>query len=1058
MNIQTGSSMNEDAYGPNSYIQMGSSVYFGLYQGGKGNNLWKSDGTVVGTRMVKEFPPRQSDNNAPGPFAVAGSTLFFWGDAPGTGMEMWKTDGTPEGTMLLKDINPGIYGSFGNANISKFIGAGSYVYFGAYSPDAGRELWRSDGTTAGTVRVKDLNPGSGCGSCSPYDSNPQNFINANGKVFFTARTQEQGEELWTTDGTSVGTILLRDITSGSIGANISGLTAVGSSVYFSASDNAGGYELWKSDGTEVGTVMVANLVTAPFQGANPQYLTELNGELLFWANDAAYHVALYKTDGTTTALLVDLNPNYSPLYNVNQNTMTKVGNVVYFTAWEGDSSWPGDLELYKTDGTAVGTVKVGGSPTLGEGTSAYGLTAGPGGNLFFLSYDLASGGELWTSDGTTNSMVKDIYPGTESGMYGVPFNVGSYLIFFGQDGVHGVEPWASNGTSVGTTMLRDITVETGSDPRHLTELDGKVYFAATSDAGRGLWVADSTDGGVQQLLDVNPGTGDGRAQSVTRSGSNIFFVANDGTTGNELYVTDGGIPTMVKNIGAGAASAFADPQFPSSMNYFQYYYATLFPMADKVYFTVQSNSSRLWRSDGLTANTLVVPSTPTSVYLISGTGDNVIFNSSGNQRLYRAPADGGTASLAPGGSNPSSASGFTRMGDKVYFSDAPSSDNYDTELWVADVDGNISQVANINGGSAMYSNGSYPSNLADIDGTLYFSANDGVVGSELWKSDGTDAGTVMVKDIDSTVGVNYPNSSNPSGFTLANGEVFFRAEDSVHGRELWKTDGTTAGTVLVKDIQPGRADGVAEQTMFTIPGGPLLFVADNGQHGKELWVTYGTEATTVMVQDIGTGGISGRPTEFTLAGTTLYFAATDGEGDRELWSIPLAALDVVPPVIACPANVSIDATSGAGALVTYPAAIASDNSGTVLVTYTQDSGTAFPIATTQVTATATDAIGNEAVCSFDVTVVDPTIVVVTPDAGGGSVADSGVPPEVDAGTTEEEDAGTSDAGTSDAGTPDETEDVGCAGCSGGAGATAAMWLGLLALPALRRRSRRGPAQ
>src|SRR5205085_187558 len=92
--------------------------------------------------------------------------------------------------------------------------------------------------------------------------------------------------------------------------------------------------------------------------------------------------------------------------------------------------------------------------------------------------------------------------------------------------------------------------------------------------------------------------------------------------------------------------------------------------------------------------------------------------------------------------------------------------------------------------------GSNPSNLTNVNGTLYFTANDGPHGYELWKSDGTTAGTVLVKDI--YLGLYY--SSNPTNLANVNGTLYFQATDRTHGAELWKSDGTAAGTVLVADI------------------------------------------------------------------------------------------------------------------------------------------------------------------------------------------------------------------------------------------------------------------
>jgi ELWxxDGT repeat protein len=178
-------------------------------------------------------------------------------------------------------------------------------------------------------------------------------------------------------------------------------------------------------------------------------------------------------------------------------------------------------------------------------------------------------------------------------------------------------------------------------------------------------------------------------------------------------------------------------------------------------------------------------------------------------------------------------------------------------------------------------NSSNPNQLVNVNGVLYFVANDGTHGRELWKSNGTSTGTVLVKDID-------PGSASSNCYDLANvnGVLCFSANDGTHGSELWKSNGTAAGTVLVKDINPGTTG--SDPAYLTNVGGTLYFAANDGTHGRELWQSDGTAAGTVMVMDIYPGSLGSYPQSLAVSGGHLFFSADDGVHGYELWDPPIS--------------------------------------------------------------------------------------------------------------------------------------------------------------------------
>jgi ELWxxDGT repeat protein len=176
-----------------------------------------------------------------------------------------------------------------------------------------------------------------------------------------------------------------------------------------------------------------------------------------------------------------------------------------------------------------------------------------------------------------------------------------------------------------------------------------------------------------------------------------------------------------------------------------------------------------------------------------------------------------------------------------------------------------------------------PYNFTAFDGYIYFSADDGTSGRELWRSNGTTLGTTRVADINSG-----PDSSDPSEFTVFDGHLYFSAAGSCDegcDTELWRTDGTELGTTRVANIGIGTNSSYPSE--FTVFNGYLYFQANdgtNGTNGNELWRTDGTEAGTTMVDEINGEDDSGSdPSDFTAFDGYLYFSADDGINGTELW-------------------------------------------------------------------------------------------------------------------------------------------------------------------------------
>ena len=392
------------------------------------------------------------------------------------------------------------------------------------------------------------------------------------KLFFVADDGVKGNELWMSDGTSAGTTLVKDIVPGASSSSPSDLVAVGSTLFFATSSQATGRELWKSNGTAASTVLVKDIAPGSYEGygndSSPRGLTAVGSTLFFTANDGSTGRELWKSTGTaaSTVLVKDIHPGNDYSYSY-ADSLTAVGSTLFFTADDGING----RELWKSTGTAASTVLVKDIAPANSYEYPQELTA-IGNKLFFTAQDNTAGRELWKSTGTSAGtvMVKDIDPGSYEG-YGSsshPYQLttlGTTLFFTADDSVNGRELWKSSGTAASTTLVKDIYAGDNqySDraPGSLTAVGNTLFFSADDGTtGYELWKSTGTAATTELVKDIKLDTYDSIPRELTAVGNRLFFTARDGVHGNELWTSDGTAAntTLVSDIIAGTRDSNPD--------------------------------------------------------------------------------------------------------------------------------------------------------------------------------------------------------------------------------------------------------------------------------------------------------------------------------------------------------------------------------------------------------------------------------------------------------------------------------------------------------------------
>jgi ELWxxDGT repeat protein len=386
-------------------------------------------------------------------------------------------------------------------------GVGSLYYFLAEDGIHGTEVWRTDGTAAGTFLLKDICPGD----CT---SSPHALTGSNGLLFFIVDDSQHGPQLWKSDGTPEGTSLVKDDLFPAVAEFIGGYVRIpmidaGGKLFFTAASPSGSPDLWVTDGTAAGTHQVG---ASPGAFSVRRFLAAGNGELLFAAEDG-FGVEPWVSDGTGagTHRVADLNPDTGSSISVTYYVAAPSGKDAVAAPWGGfilvaDDGVHGP-ELWRTDGTAAGTSLIRDIVPGSAGSSPYGLTAANG-KAVFAATD-SNGTEIWVTDGTSAGTLplRDIGPGAASSSPQELTAVGGKVFFRAADGLHGSELWATDGTPAGTWLVKDLDpgpadgFPATSIGYSFTPLGDRLlfYLPTALAGGMSFWTSDGTDAGTQPV-------------------------------------------------------------------------------------------------------------------------------------------------------------------------------------------------------------------------------------------------------------------------------------------------------------------------------------------------------------------------------------------------------------------------------------------------------------------------------------------------------------------------------------------------------------------------------
>lgn len=482
---------------PEQFLQLGPLTFFVAEDDQHGEEIWLTDGSTEGTRMLLDFYPGPKGSD-PRLLDAADGLLFFVVRSPVLGWGLWQSDGELAGTRLLKDFpeaSPYL------SPVSWLRRLGDQVVFAAtVSRSPNRSALFLLDLVGGEARQVVL-----CSHSCWY--NPGSPWRVGRAVYFSATSDEKGRELWRTDGSVEGTALVQDLCPGECdGFSGSSLADINGALYFVAQGSPYDQQVWRTDGTTEGTVQLSRIGD---EFGVPRFLTPLGDQLYFVTRFDQRYVP-WKTDGT--ALSAQLASELMPYgTDADLRHFLSVGSRVFFILERSGSP---DTELWVYDADADVTQLVRGGFSWMQPAASL-----PDSAVF------RTGGRFWVSDGTSAGTYD--LPVSEVRWYQVG-RVGERIVFDGVGESTGRNLWISDGTVAGTRILKDIRRPfSNAYLRNLVPFQGHLYFSTYFPGPSQIWRSDGTEVGTEN---PDPGIVPSRIAAT----ADRFFISGRGP--GELWV------------------------------------------------------------------------------------------------------------------------------------------------------------------------------------------------------------------------------------------------------------------------------------------------------------------------------------------------------------------------------------------------------------------------------------------------------------------------------------------------------------------------------------------